>query len=70
MVNNSTNVNKWTTIYHLNSLNTRNTTAYDIGNPGPGLGQVHKYGGISPVNWISPLPSWQLYLQRQYIPYF
>jgi hypothetical protein len=38
MVNNSTNVNKWTTIYHLNSLNTRNTTAYDIGNPGPGLG--------------------------------
>ena len=25
---------------------------YDIGNPGPGLGQTSKYGVIKLVNWI------------------
>ena len=30
---------------------------YDIGNPGPGLGQAHKCGRVKPVNGI-PTPSW------------
>ena len=30
---------------------------YDIGNPGPGLGQAHKCGRAKPVNGI-PTPSW------------
>jgi len=36
-------------------------------NPGPGFGQVHKCGGVKPVNRIQPLLSWWLDLQRQYI---
>jgi len=46
-----------TTISHLNSLNTRKTTAYDVGKPSPGFGQVHKAGGVKPVNGILTLPS-------------
>jgi len=45
MVNNSTNINK--TNYHLspqfNSLNSKKTTTYDVGDPVPGLGQEQKY---------------------------
>ena len=33
----------------MNSLNTKNTTTYDIGNIGPGLRQVHRCGGVKPV---------------------
>jgi hypothetical protein len=49
MINNSTYINKRIT-YHLNSLNTNKTTTHDVGIPGPGLGQAHKYGGVKPVN--------------------
>jgi hypothetical protein len=34
---------------------------YDVGNPGYGLGQAHKYGQIKPVNEIPislPLDNW------------
>jgi len=30
---------------------------YDVGNPGPGLGQIQKCGGVKPVNVIPTLPS-------------
>jgi len=30
---------------------------YDIGNPGPALGQAQKYDRVKPVNGISTLPS-------------
>jgi len=29
---------------------------YDVGNPGPGLGQATKYGGVKTVNGITTLP--------------
>jgi hypothetical protein len=47
---------------HLDPLNTKNNTAYDVGNPSPGLGQAHKRGGVNKYmksqssqfeNWIS-----------------
>ena len=44
-----------------------NTTTYDFGNPGPGLGQAQECGGVKLVNEIPILPSWYLDLQRQYI---
>jgi hypothetical protein len=52
MVNNSTNITP-----HLNSLNTKMTMKYNVVNPGPALGQAHKYGGVKPVNGIPTLPS-------------
>jgi len=36
---------KRTTTSHLDSLNTKKTMKYDIGNPGPGLGQAQTCGG-------------------------
>ena len=30
---------------------------YDIGNPGPGLGEAQKCGGVEPVNGVSNPPS-------------
>jgi hypothetical protein len=33
------------TTSHLDSLNTKKTMKYDIGNPGPGLGQEQTCGG-------------------------
>ena len=44
MVNNSTNINKWSKqLSHLNSLEIKKKTmTYDIGNLGPGLGQAQK----------------------------
>ena len=33
----------------LNSLNMKKTTTYDIGNPGPGLGQAQKCGWVKSV---------------------
>lgn len=36
----------------MNSLNAITAISYDIGNPGPGLGQAQKYGGVKPVNAI------------------
>jgi len=48
---------KRTTTSHLNSLKKKNTTAYDIGNPGPALGQAQKYVGVKLVNGIPTLHS-------------
>ena len=47
MVNNSTIINKVNN--HLSPSLTehkKNTTAYDVGNPGPGLRQAQKYGRV------------------------
>jgi len=35
---------------YFNTLNTKQTTAYDVGNLGPGLGQEHECGGVKLVN--------------------
>ena len=43
---------------YLISLNTNQTTTYDVGNLGPGLGRAQKCGGIKQVNGIPTLPSW------------
>jgi hypothetical protein len=56
MVNNSTNINK--TNNHLSNLklmNIKKTTTYDIGDPGPGLGQAHKCGRLKLINVIPTL---------------
>ena len=50
IVNNSTNINKRTITSHLNSMNTKRTTTYDVGNPDPGLGQAQRYDGVKPVD--------------------
>jgi hypothetical protein len=49
---------KRTITSHLNSLNIKKTTAYDVGIPGSGLGQAQKYGRIKPVNRVSTLIIW------------
>jgi hypothetical protein len=66
---NSTNTNKTNShlLFLLNSLNTKKTTTYDVGNTGPGLGQAHKGGGVKPVNGIPTFLSSYLDLQWQYI---
>ena len=33
----------------------KNTIAYGIGNPDPGLGQAQKCGDVKPVNGIQPM---------------
>ena len=45
MVINSTNINKMNNHLssELNLLNTKKTTTYDVGNPGPDLGQAQKW---------------------------
>ena len=47
-----TNINKANystcTTSHLKSLNTKKAMIYSIGNPGPGLGQAQKCGGVKP----------------------
>jgi len=35
----------------------RGITTYDVVNPGPGLGQALKYGGVKPINGIPTLIS-------------
>ena len=51
---NFTNINKTNnhSSSQLNSSNAKKTMTYDIGNPGPSLGQAQKYG-VKPVNEIS-----------------
>jgi len=51
---------KWTITSHpkLNSLNTKKTTTYEVGNPGLGLRQAQKCGGAKPINGIPTLLSW------------
>ena len=58
MVINSININKKNNYLssELNSLNTNIPTTYDVGNPDPGLGQAHTYGGVKPFNGIPTLP--------------
>ena len=58
MVINSININKKNNYLssELNSLNTNIPTTYDVGNPDPGLGQAHIYGGVKPFNGIPTLP--------------
>jgi hypothetical protein len=36
-------------------LNIKNSTPYDVENPGPGLEQTHKCGGVKPVNRLQTL---------------
>ena len=56
MVNNSTNMKKKrTTTSHLHSLNTKKTTTYDTGNPGPGLEHAQK-GMIDKVKKSLKIP--------------
>ena len=38
---------KQTIVSHLNSLNTKKNTTYDVGNPNPGLGQAQKVAGLN-----------------------
>ena len=45
----------------LNSLNTKKTKTFDVGNPGPGLVQAQKWGGIKPVNGFPTLSSYHLH---------
>ena len=56
--NNFTKINN-TNIYilHLKQSNTKKTTIFGIGNPGPSLGQKQKSGRIKSINGI-PLPLW------------
>jgi hypothetical protein len=52
-------INKWSITSHLHSLNTKKKTmTYDVGNPGPGLGQTQKCGRVRPVNGIPTIPFW------------
>ena len=56
MVNNSTNINK---MNNQLLLNTQYTMIYDVRNPGPGLGQTQRSGGIKQIDPNrSPLDSW------------
>ena len=52
---------------YLISLNTNQTTTYDVENLGPGLGRAQTCGGIKPVNGIPTLPSRKLNLPQQYV---
>jgi hypothetical protein len=38
---------KQTITSHLNSMNIKKTMTYEVGYPGPGLGQAQKYGRVS-----------------------
>jgi hypothetical protein len=42
--------------YH-HSLNTKKTTVYNVGNPGPGLRQAQTCPGVKPISGIPTLPS-------------
>jgi len=50
IVSNSNNINKAKITSHMNSLNTKKTTTYDVRNLGPGLVQAQKCGVAKPVN--------------------
>ena len=49
---------KWTITSHLNSLNTKKTITYDVVNPGSGLEQAQKCGGVKLVNGTPSLNCW------------
>jgi len=46
---------------HLNSPNTKKTTTYDVGNPGPSFGQTQQCGGVKHVNGNQQLFEIQIY---------
>jgi hypothetical protein len=50
-------------MFHLIQLNTKKTTIFDIGNPGPGLGQAQKslYISVLEVHYIHMLVFWGLF---------
>ena len=65
MVNNSTNIStKRTITSHINSLNTKKTTTYDVGNPGSGLEQIQKYGWVKPVKQDPNIPSFDNWISN------
>jgi hypothetical protein len=43
MVNNSSNINKTNNHLSPQIINPKKTTTYEVGNPGPFLGQTQKY---------------------------
>ena len=56
MVNNSTNVNKTNNKLSPQTIEqTKKTTTFGVGNPGPGLRQAQKYDMDKPVNCITTL---------------
>ena len=58
MVNNSTKI-KMNNRLSPQLLNIEKTTTYDVGNPGPCLGQAQQCGGVKPVNGIpTPVDNW------------
>ena len=52
MVNNSTNINKKRkkTTFSPQIIEHKKTKTFDVGNPGPGLGQAQKCGGVKTIN--------------------
>ena len=71
MVINSTNINKMnkhSPTFHLNWTHwtKRKNTTYNVGNPGPGLGQAQKCWRVERLMGSQPFPL-DLDLQRQYI---
>ena len=60
IVKNSTNINKTSKkhVYtHINPLNIRKTTPYDVGNLALGLEYAEKCGGVKPENGTPDSPS-------------
>jgi len=47
-------------------LTTKKTITNADGNPGPGLGQARKYGGVKPLNGIPTVHLLMINLQWQY----
>jgi hypothetical protein len=53
MANKSTNINETIASHLKSSNNKKNTTTYDIGDPGSGLKQAQECGGVKLVNGIT-----------------
>ena len=58
---------KWRITSHLNSLNTKKTMTDDVVNPGPGLGQAQKGGGVKSVNGHPQLLIWTMMITKSTI---
>ena len=50
-------VNNITLIFTELAEHKKKTTTYDVGSPGPGLGQAQKCGGVKSIYGITTLPS-------------
>ena len=55
MGNNSTNINKMNSHHLFKSIKYKTTRTYEVGHTGTDLEQVHKYGGVKPINVIQSL---------------